>query len=583
MHDDPAGERFHAAYFSQHPDVWTHGDLIEITERGTARMHGRSDGTMNVHGIRIGPAELYRVLASFAEITEAMVVEQPTPGNTGDSRMVLLVVTAPGHPFDPPLRARIRTALAREASPAHVPAVIVDVPELPMTHSGKSSEVAATEALRARESANISALRNPGCLRTIADRVADHDAAAARALARRPGGRRRAGAVADLGGCAGRPGRPGRRLLRMRWHLALTAPLFQQIADRLGRRLPLSTILHAPTISSLAALLGDDLDHGWGTLELLRGGTSHDRCSSHLGCSATRCCCGPWQSASTRPGRVRPAGARSDGRRTPAETVEEMATEQIDGIRSLQPHGPYALLGYSLGGAVVVEIARRLLRDGEQVEFLGVVDTHSSWGCLDARGVAAQALRLPLRWPRAFTADLPRTLRHVQRRIGLAPVAAGDPQAARIQAAGRRAVDAYRPLAYPGSIVYFRASIPSLLQVDATAIWRPAAAALRVERVPGHHDELVRLHAADLAARRDPASAIRPLTGAILRAGQTASSECSPAPVAVRRSRSMRWAMPWRSSSATSCLGCEVAGAPGAKGQPPRAAGRSRRRLRMPS
>ena len=69
---------------------------------------------MNVRGIRIGPAELYRVLGSFAEIADAMVVEQPTPGNTGDSRMVLLVVTAPGHALDPPLRARIRTALARE-------------------------------------------------------------------------------------------------------------------------------------------------------------------------------------------------------------------------------------------------------------------------------------------------------------------------------------------------------------------------------------------------------------------------------------------------------------------------------------
>ena len=187
------------------------------------------------------------------------------------------------------------------------------------------------------------------------------------------------------------------------------------------------------------------------------------------------------------------------GDECPLETVEEMAAEQIDGIRSLRPHGPYALLGYSLGGAVVVEIARRLLRDGEQVEFLGVVDTHSSWACLEAREVAAQALRLPLRWPRALTADLRRTLRHGQRRAGVAPVAAGDPQAVRIQAAGRRAVDAYRPRAYPGSIVYFRAAIPSLLQVDATAVWRRAAAALLVESVPGHHDELVRLHAADLA------------------------------------------------------------------------------------
>ena len=182
-----------------------------------------------------------------------------------------------------------------------MPAVIVDVPELPVTHSGKYSEVAATEALRARESANIEALRNPGCLRAIADRVADHDAAAARA--------RDAGPVGDveqelsrIWRRPGRPAGPDDDFFECGGTSILTAPLFQQIADRLGRRLPLSTILHAPTISSLAALLRDDLDHGWGTLELLRAGHRSDRCSSHLDCSGTRCCCGPWPSASTATG-----------------------------------------------------------------------------------------------------------------------------------------------------------------------------------------------------------------------------------------------------------------------------------------
>ena len=107
--------------FFRHPGVWTHGDLIEITPRGTARMHGRSDGVLNIRGIRIGPAEIYRVLASFPEIQESMVVEQATPGAVTDSRMVLLIVMSPGHSLDPRLRARIRTALAQHASPAHIP------------------------------------------------------------------------------------------------------------------------------------------------------------------------------------------------------------------------------------------------------------------------------------------------------------------------------------------------------------------------------------------------------------------------------------------------------------------------------
>ena len=149
---------------------------------------------------------------------------------------------------------------------------------------------------------------------------------------------------------------------------------------------------------------------------------------------------------------------------------------------------------------MVVEIARRLLEDGEQVEFLGVVDTHSAWACLRRREAAGQALRLPLRWPRAVTIDFRRTVLRGRRRFGVdGGPAAGDPHAARVQAAGRRAVYAYRPRPYAGSIVYFRSSIPSLLQTDATAVWRRVAASLRVERIPGHHDELVRQHSPDLA------------------------------------------------------------------------------------
>ncbi len=500
FHDDPKGERFHAAYFEQHPDVWTHGDLITITERGTARIHGRSDGTMNVRGIRIGPAEVYRVLGSFAEIAEAMVVEQPTPGSAEDSRMVLLVVTAPGHTLDLPLRARIRTALARKASSAHVPAMIVDVPELPVTHSGKYSEVAATAVLRGREPANIGALRNPDCLRAIADRVAVHDVAAAQALAAGPSGdvEQEVSRIweAVLGDAAG----PDDDFFECGGTSLMTAPLFQLIADRLGRRLPLSTILHAPTISSLAALLRDNSDQGWGTLELLRAGNSQRPLFAAPGLFGDPLLLRPLAESIDDDRAVYGLRGRGlMGGELPLATVEEMAAAQIDGIRKLQPHGPYALLGYSLGGPVVVEIARRLLEEGEQVEFLGIVDTHSSWACLPAREVAAQALQVPMRWPRAFTADLRRTLQRGLQRIGVVSGATSDPHTARVQAAGQRALDAYCPRTYPGSIVYFRAAIPSLLQADATAVWRRAAAELLVETVPGHHDELVGLHAPDLA------------------------------------------------------------------------------------
>jgi len=74
--NDPDGTRFHAAYFSDNPGVWTHGDLIEFTPEGSALMHGRSDGVLNIRGIRVGPAEIYRILEDVPEISEAMAIEQ---------------------------------------------------------------------------------------------------------------------------------------------------------------------------------------------------------------------------------------------------------------------------------------------------------------------------------------------------------------------------------------------------------------------------------------------------------------------------------------------------------------------------
>ena len=86
---DADGTRFHAAYFAQNPGVWTHGDLIEATARWRRRLHGRSDGVLNVRGIRIGTAEIYRILADIEEIREAMAVEQQAEEEAGGSRMVL--------------------------------------------------------------------------------------------------------------------------------------------------------------------------------------------------------------------------------------------------------------------------------------------------------------------------------------------------------------------------------------------------------------------------------------------------------------------------------------------------------------
>ncbi|MBV8402159.1 MAG: acetoacetate--CoA ligase, partial [Acetobacteraceae bacterium] len=172
FYNDPEGRRFHYSYFSQNPGVWTHGDLIESTSRGGWILHGRSDGVINIRGIRVGPAEIYATLQGIDEIVESMAVEQQAPQEPGGTRLVLLVVLRKGADLDGALVKRIRTQLAQRGSSALVPNVIAAVDSLPVTFSGKRSEAAARDAVNGRPARNRDALQNPGSL----DQIAGHPA-----------------------------------------------------------------------------------------------------------------------------------------------------------------------------------------------------------------------------------------------------------------------------------------------------------------------------------------------------------------------------------------------------------------------
>ncbi|MGD0523667.1 MAG: acetoacetate--CoA ligase [Polyangiaceae bacterium] len=163
--DDPSSTRLHHAYYEQHPGAWTHGDLVELTARGTARVLGRCDGVLNIRGIRIGPSEIYDILGRrVPEVLQAMAVDAAAPHEPGGKRLVLFVVVRPGATLDRPLTLRIKKELKEGASAAHVPAVIVAVDELPVTFSNKLSEAALQDALNGRPVRNLSALRNPGAV-----------------------------------------------------------------------------------------------------------------------------------------------------------------------------------------------------------------------------------------------------------------------------------------------------------------------------------------------------------------------------------------------------------------------------------
>ena len=166
--NDDDGSRYRGTYFGRFPGVWHHGDYAEKTPAGGYVIHGRSDATLNVHGVRIGTAEVYRPVEGMPEVAEALAVGQRWGEGT---RMVLFVRLAPGLRLDDALRDRIRTVLRTQASPRHVPAKIVQVKDIPRTRSGKIVELAVTAVVHGEPVRNVEALANPEALEYFRGRV----------------------------------------------------------------------------------------------------------------------------------------------------------------------------------------------------------------------------------------------------------------------------------------------------------------------------------------------------------------------------------------------------------------------------
>ncbi|WP_316576140.1 acetoacetate--CoA ligase [Nocardia canadensis] len=162
---DEDGKRYHDAYFDTYPGVWRHGDWITLTEHGSVVVHGRSDSTLNRHGIRMGSADIYQVVEQFPEIAEALVIgaEQPDGGYW----MPLFVVLAPGAALTDDLKARIGSAIRSEVSPRHVPDEIREAPGIPHTRTGKKLEVPIKKLFQGADATRVverSAVDDPALL-----------------------------------------------------------------------------------------------------------------------------------------------------------------------------------------------------------------------------------------------------------------------------------------------------------------------------------------------------------------------------------------------------------------------------------
>jgi acetoacetyl-CoA synthetase len=160
--NDPDGSKYHHAYFDVFPGVWRHGDYVLIHgDTGGVTFYGRSDAVLKPSGVRIGTAEIYTQMEKLPELADSLAIGQ---NHEGDQRVILFVVLAAGQVLTDALKDKIRKTLRENASPHHVPALIIEAPDIPYTMNMKKVESSVTNILNGRAVSNRDALINPGSL-----------------------------------------------------------------------------------------------------------------------------------------------------------------------------------------------------------------------------------------------------------------------------------------------------------------------------------------------------------------------------------------------------------------------------------
>jgi acetoacetyl-CoA synthetase len=159
--DDPDGKKYRAAYFDVYPGVWHHGVYIRVTKRGGVIVYGRSDATLNPGGVRIGTAEIYGPVEALDFVTDSIVVGQQ---HESDTRLLLFVVLKNGCQLTAALTDKVKTAIRNQTSPRHVPALVLQVSDIPRTINGKKVELAVSRTVNGHEVSNRHVLANPQVL-----------------------------------------------------------------------------------------------------------------------------------------------------------------------------------------------------------------------------------------------------------------------------------------------------------------------------------------------------------------------------------------------------------------------------------
>jgi acetoacetyl-CoA synthetase len=284
---------------------------------------------------------------------------------------------------------------------------------------------------------------------------------------------------------------------------AAATRIFQEIAQNGGFELPPFVIYQAPTISSLAALLAPNKPFEFPALVQLKPGSrglpvfiTHGM-GGHLFelFSFVR------ELETQRP--IYGLQTRGmDGVSEPFERIEDMAAYFLAAVRKAQPHGPYTLIGYSLGGLVTLEMARRLKKSGETIALLAMLDSYPPIAALSF----GQRFRLTSRQAMSRASE--------KSPDAIARNSAGEgpdvdpsldfgmslPAMQRVLAASKRALNSYRPEEYPGRVHFVRAAVPTEFPSDPVPVWKPYLPGLIVETVAGDHHEILAVHHRELAS-----------------------------------------------------------------------------------
>ncbi|HEX5423375.1 MAG TPA: alpha/beta fold hydrolase [Candidatus Acidoferrales bacterium] len=275
---------------------------------------------------------------------------------------------------------------------------------------------------------------------------------------------------------------------------SLTIRLFDEIRVRCGRSIPPLAIYNAPTISALAHLLVGDQPAQFSNALLLESGPARPPLFLLHGLGGHVMEFFELLGGTIWPCPVYGLQARgTDGLQAPLDRIESMADYHFEAITRIQPEGPYFICGYSLGGLVGVEIALRLLESGRAVGSLLMIDSYPHAGFLPPM----ERFRLNLQRARH---RITRAGSQRHKELQVANERMSGPALTIVEENARRALQAYRPRAYSGKVVFFRAQITTVFPADPRSAWQPWIPALEIETVAGDHHSILREDAQPLGS-----------------------------------------------------------------------------------